>query len=94
MDYPDHSFFRDRGPSYYQRADFPPAGVFVPHIMIALVKKMNAWFVAMVLCVVYVVGVGLAGVIYLLTPWKNEQLDSYWITDPENQVSGDLTSPY
>ena len=94
MDYPHTSFYHYRGAAYHKRADLSPAGIFVPHIMIAFFRRLNAWFIAIVLVVVYFLGIGLARIIYVLTAPKDKPRGSYWSPPRKRQTADTLSSPY
>ena len=94
MDYSDRVFYRHSGVAYYKCADFSPAGIFIPHIMIAVFRRLNAWFIAMVLIGVYFLGIGFARIIYVFTAPKEKPRDSYWSYPRKRKEADALFSPY
>ncbi len=62
--------------------------------MIALFKRLNALFLSFVLIGVYVIGVGLARLIYMLGKSKEAKKDSYWSYTTKQRIPDDLFSAY
>ena len=94
MDYPHTSFYHYRGAAYHKRADLSPAGIFVPHIMIAFLRRLNAGFISLALFFVYIIGIGVARLMYILSATKNNNRDSYWRPASKTQTADELTTPY
>ncbi len=62
--------------------------------MIALFKRLNAWFISFVLIGVYGIGVGLARLIYMFSAPKETKKDSYWVYETKRRIPDDVFSAY
>lgn len=62
--------------------------------MIALFKRLNAWFISVVLTVVYFIGVGVARLLYVVGAPKETTKDSYWTPVDKTRTSDELLTPY
>jgi len=90
----DYSFYDYRGASCHQRSSVASACIFVPHTMIAFFRRFNALCIAAALCVVYLVGIGLARFIHLFSERKNNSPVSHWKLSHDTQDFEKLSSPY
>lgn len=57
-------------------------------------KRLNSWFISLVLFFVYFIGVGVARAVYMFNTKKSEKSGSYWLVTDKENTGDNLSLPY